>query len=62
MRRCTHKDTLDFLQQVTPGVGKGQMHRRICVMASLIHACARNIYCGLESLCESSEAHQAEKN
>ncbi|MCC7507027.1 MAG: transposase [Saprospiraceae bacterium] len=61
MRRSAHKDIFDFLQQVTPGAGSGQMYRRFCLMASLIQACIRNGHCRLESLSESTYAYRARK-
>lgn len=61
MRRSTHKDIFDFLQQVIPGASNGQMHRRVCLMASLIQACICNGHCRLESLSESSDAYRARK-
>lgn len=61
MRRSAHKDILDFLQRVTPGASSGQMHRRVCLMASLIHACIRNGHCRLESLSEPTDAYRARK-
>lgn len=61
MRQSAHKDIFDFLQGVIPGAKKGQLHRRVCLMASLIQACIRNGHCRIESLSESSEAYQAKK-
>jgi hypothetical protein len=61
MRNSAHKDILDFLQQVIPGANKGQMHKRVCLMASLIKACISNGHCRLESLSEATEAYQAQK-
>jgi hypothetical protein len=61
MRRSAHKDIFDFLQQAIPGASNGQMHRRVCLMASLIQACIYNGHCRLESLSESSEAYRARK-
>jgi Transposase DDE domain len=61
MRQSTHKDIFNFLQQVIPGAKKGQMHRRVCLMASLIQACIVNGHCRLESLSECSDAYQARK-
>lgn len=61
MRRSAHKDILDFLQQVIPGAGSGQMSRRFCLMASLIQACIRNGHCRLESLSEVTDAYRAQK-
>lgn len=61
MRRSTHKDIFDFLQQVIPGSKNGQLHRRVCLLVSLIQACIRNGHCRLESLSESSDAYRALK-
>lgn len=61
MRRSAHKDIFDFLQQTIPGANKGQMHRRVRLMASLIQACTHNGHCRLESLSESNDAYQAQK-
>ena len=61
MRKSAHKDIFDFLQQVIPDSKKGQMQRRVCLMASLIQACINNGHCRLESLSEASDAYQARK-
>ena len=61
MRRSAHKDIFDFLQRVTPGYNNGQMYRRVCLMASLIHACIHNGHCRLESTSESTEVYRARK-
>ena len=61
MRQSAHKDIFDFLQQVIPEASKGQMYRRTCLMASLIHACVSNGHCRMESLSEASDAYQARK-
>ncbi|HRI60466.1 MAG TPA: transposase [Saprospiraceae bacterium] len=61
MRKSAHKDIFDFLQQIIPAASKGQMHRRVCLMASLIQACISNGHCRLESLSEATDAYQAQK-
>jgi hypothetical protein len=61
MRRSAHKDIFDFSQRVTPGSNNGQMCRRVCLTASLIHACIHNGHCRLESISESTEAYRARK-
>lgn len=61
MRKSAHKDIFDFLQQVIPAASKGQMYRRVCLMASLIQACISNGHCRLESLSEATDAYQAQK-
>jgi hypothetical protein len=61
MRRSAHKDIFRFLQTVMPEGQKGQLCRRICLMASLIQGCIHNGHCRLESLSESSDAYRAEK-
>ena len=61
MRQSAHKDIFDFLRQVIPGANKGQMHRRVCLMASLIQACISNGHCRLESLSEATDAYRARK-
>ena len=61
MRKSAHKDIFDYLQQVIPGANKGQMHRRVCLMASLIQACIHNGHCRLESLSEATDAYGAQK-
>jgi len=61
MRKSAHKDIFKFLQEVIPDGSKGQLSRRICLMASLVEACIRNGHCRLESLSEATEAYQAVK-
>lgn len=61
MCKSAHKDIFGFLQQVIPEANKGQMQRRLCLMASLIQACIRNKHCRLESLSEATDAYQARK-
>ena len=61
MRKSAHKGFFDYLQQVIPGANKDQMHRRVCLMASLTQACIQNGHCRLESLSEATDAYRAEK-
>ena len=61
MRKSAHKDIFDYLQQVIPGANKGQMYRRVCLMASLVQACIHNGHCRLESLSEATDAYRAQK-
>lgn len=61
MRQSAHKDIFRFLQTVIPDGQKGQLRRRICLMASLIQACIHNGHCRLESLSEATDTYQARK-
>ena len=58
MRKSAHKDIFNYLQQVIPGANKGQMYRRVCLMASLVQACIHNGHCRLESLSEATDAYR----
>jgi len=62
MRKSAHKDIFDYLQQVIPGANKGQMYRRVCLMASMVQACIHNCQCRLETLSEATDAWRAKKN
>ncbi len=61
MRKSAHKDILKFLHEVIPGGSKGQLSRRICLMACLIQACIHCGYSRLESLSEATDVYRTKK-